>query len=117
MYLSVAGRVFAAMEELDCHSRHTSDEDATDDDGWDLPPAQCILHASEIGFDLDVGANELTIIMSTSVGESSPHLVTVLRALGSLQANVALHWCKKILVFDKVPSPGENEQMKKNKRL
>eukprot|EP00932_Pfiesteria_piscicida_P001371 SRR837773.11337.p1 GENE.SRR837773.11337~~SRR837773.11337.p1 ORF type:complete len:184 (-),score=47.85 SRR837773.11337:156-707(-) len=71
---------------------------------WALPPVQRILGPEETAFPLNRVAQELTIIMSTSVGDFTPSPDKVLTALSSLQANTALRWCKKLLVFDQVPS-------------
>lgn len=83
---------------------------------WSLPPEQHILRPDETPFSLHRVARELTVIISTSVGEFTPSTDKVVAALESLQANVALRWCRKILVFDRVPSRGELEALKRNRK-
>jgi len=90
---------------------------ASDEGIWRLPPQQRILQRSESSFDLHRVSEELTVIMSTSVGDFTPSTGPVIAALESLQANVALRWCRKILVFDKVPSQEEIEELKKDPKL
>lgn len=66
-----------------------------------------MLQVGETEFDLHRVATELTVVVSTSVSRFTPSTDTPLAALESLQANVALRWCRKLLVFDKVPSQEE----------
>ena len=79
---------------------------------WRLPPRQRILKAPDTEFDLHAIACQLTVVISTSVGASTPDTAPVLAFLESLQDNTALHWCRKIVVFDKVPNATEINQMK-----
>lgn len=85
-------------------------------DLWSLPPPQRILGAEETRFDLDRVAKDLTVVMSTSISNFAPSTDIPLKALESLQANVALRWCRKLLVFDAVPSPEEIHEMQRDKR-
>lgn len=79
---------------------------------WALPPPQKVLSADEALFDLESLASNLTVVMSTSVGEFTPATDRLIAALESVQANLALRWCKKLLVFDKVPSKDQIDAMK-----
>lgn len=81
---------------------------------WRVPPQQRILRRGETEFDLDRVATELTVIISTSVSLFTPLTDTPVAALESLQSNVALRWCRKLLVFDKVPSKQEIEEMRQD---
>jgi len=81
---------------------------------WSLPPEQRVLRPDETPFNLDRVARELTVIMSTSVGDFTPSTDKVVTALDSLQANIALRWCRKILVFDQVPSVQELEILRRS---
>lgn len=62
--------------------------------------------------DLDMCARQVTVIMSTSVGDTTPSTDKVVKALESVQNNLAFHWCRKILAFDKVPSHEEIRNLK-----
>mmetsp|Transcript_6195 Transcript_6195/g.14599 ORF Transcript_6195/g.14599 Transcript_6195/m.14599 type:complete len:319 (-) Transcript_6195:49-1005(-) len=81
---------------------------------WHLPPEQLVLQPGETEFDLDRVATELTVIISTSVSNFTPSTETPVGVLESLQANVALRWCRKLLVFDKVPSNEEIEELRQD---
>ena len=83
---------------------------------WYLPPKQDVLTREEddVEFTLDDVADDLTIVITSSVGEFTPSTDIVITALRSLQDNLALHWCRKILVFDEIPSEQEIEAMKQN---
>jgi len=83
---------------------------------WTLPPEQQVLSSEESPFTLDRVARELTVVMSTSVGDFTPSTDKVLAALESLQSNIALRWCRKVLVFDAVPTKGELAIMKQDRR-
>lgn len=74
---------------------------------WTLPPEQRILQGSETTCDLDRIARELTVVVSTSVGELTPSTEPVVACLQSLQDNVALRWCRKLLVFDCLPTEAQ----------
>ena len=67
----------------------------------------------ETPFTLDRVSKELTVIISTSIGDYTPSTDKVRVALESLQANVALKWCRRILSFDKVPSEQEIDKLKR----
>lgn len=82
---------------------------------WRLPPQQRVLKQGETIFDLNRVARELTVVMSTSVGDFTPSVEPVIAALESLQANLALRWCRKVLVFDKVPSKEDIEEMQRDR--
>lgn len=83
---------------------------------WSLPPEQRVLCADETSFGLQRVASELTVVMSTSVGDFTPSTDTIVTALESLQANIALRWCRKLLVFDCVPSSRELQALKQDKK-
>lgn len=82
---------------------------------WCLPPEQDTLEESS--FSLHRVAKELTVVMSTSIGLFTPSVEIPLAALKSLQDNLALRWCKKILVFDAVPSEKEISAMEQDKEF
>eukprot|EP00746_Dinoflagellata_sp_MGD_P006205 gnl/MRDRNA2_/MRDRNA2_112079_c0_seq1.p1 gnl/MRDRNA2_/MRDRNA2_112079_c0~~gnl/MRDRNA2_/MRDRNA2_112079_c0_seq1.p1 ORF type:complete len:392 (-),score=67.71 gnl/MRDRNA2_/MRDRNA2_112079_c0_seq1:55-1230(-) len=84
---------------------------------WSLPPAQRSLEVDQTNFTLHRVAKELTIIVSTSVGEWTPSTKTVVEALESIQRNVAFHHCRKLLVFDSVPTQDEMDAMKVDQKL
>lgn len=83
---------------------------------WRLPPQQKVLQLGDTPFDLDRVAQELTVIISTSVADFIPSTDTPLAALESLQSNIALRWCRKLLVFDKVPSCEEIDEMRRDSK-
>lgn len=84
---------------------------------WRLPPKQHILKGKETKFDLHRAAKELTVIISTSVGNFTPSTDTTIAALWSIQDNLALHHCRKVLVFDKVPSQSEIEKLRSDSHV
>ena len=84
---------------------------------WRLPPQQRVLKTDETRFDLHAVAQELTIVMSTSITKHTPSVEPVVAALESLQANLALRWCRKLLVFDKVPSREEIDEMRRDPKI
>ena len=81
---------------------------------WRVPPKQRVLKRGETEFDAHAVVANLTIIISTSVGDFTPDTAPVIATLASLQDNVVLHWCRKLLVFDKVPSQNEIRDMRKD---
>lgn len=83
---------------------------------WRLPPKQDVLKKGETKFDLHAVASNLTIVISTSIGEFTPSVDPVLAALESLQANLAFHWCRKLLVFDSVPSQADIQSLRRDQK-
>jgi len=79
---------------------------------WRLPPKQRVLQVGETDFDLRAVARQLTVVISTSVGDFTPSTTPVMAVLEGLQANLGFHWCRKVLVFDAVPTPAEMLQMR-----
>lgn len=78
---------------------------------------QSALAEGETSYDLHRVAQELTVIVSTSVGDWTPSTKPVLQALESLQSNVAFHHCRKLLVFDSVPTQDEMNHMKLDQKF
>ena len=69
---------------------------------WGLPPQQRVLKTEETRFELHAVAQELTIVMCTSATKHTPSVEALVAALDSLETNLVLRWCRKLLVFDKV---------------
>ena len=70
-----------------------------------------MLKTEETRFDLHAVAQELTIVMCTSATRHTLSVEALVAALESLETNLALRWCRKELVFDKVCRGGKWEQM------
>ena len=84
---------------------------------YKMPPAQTWLCKEDSEFTLNRIARELTVVVSTSVADFTPSVDPILKTLQSIQDNLALHWCEKYVVFDKVPLPDEIAAMQRDRDI